>query len=80
MGEPCPGARLPHQDRSSGRTALTRVGFAPGQGCSLGTAHTLTVPAPLTGVLDSHNLHLSAHITFNEPDRHYAVLFKRDRS
>jgi len=58
---------------------MSRV--APGQGCSLGTAHTLAVPTSsptLVRVLDSRNLHLSAHVRFNEPDRHYAVLFETE--
>lgn len=68
--EPRLAACLPSQD--SGHDDVP--GAAPRQGCSLWTAHVLIVPKPLARAVNSHNLHLSAHITFNEPDRHYTIL------
>lgn len=55
MGEPCPGAHVPSQTRSgSTQQAGDTTGNAPGQGCSLGTAHIWTVPTPFPRVLNSH--------------------------
>lgn len=58
----------------AGHIDISRV--APEQGYSLGNTHTLAVSVPLARVLDSYNLHLSAHITFNVLDRHYTILFE----